>query len=335
MVDLETTYLGMSLRSPLVASASPLTGRIGALLDLEEAGAGAVVLQSLFEEQIEREEVGLHHILEVGADAYGEALTYLPDMDDYNTGPRGYLEFLGAAKALLDIPVIASLNGTSTGGWVTYATLMENAGADAIELNVYFVAADPTVDGAEVEARYLDLVSAVRDAVAIPVAVKVGPYFSSMANMAIRLEKAGANGLVLFNRFIQPDIDLEDLVVAPGVELSTSAEVRLPLRWIALLREHISGSLAATTGIHTSADALKAILVGADAVMMTSALLRHGPDHLGDVLRGVAEWLEEHGYTGVDQARGSLSSASVPDPSAFERSNYMQALMDYTSRLLD
>jgi dihydroorotate dehydrogenase (fumarate) len=324
----------MELRSPMIASAGPLTEDFGMLLRLEEAGAGAVVLPSLFEEQITHLSMDLHHWLEDMAESYPEALSYVPDMHDYNMGPRAYLEYLEEAAAL-PIPVIASLNGSSQGGWVDYARRMEDAGAAALELNVYYVAADPTLTGADVERRYLDLVAAVRSAVSVPVAVKVGPYFSSMANMARRLVEAGADGLVLFNRFLQPDIDLETLTVVPTLHLSTQEELRLPLRWIALLRGQVEGSLAATTGVHTAEDAVKMILAGADAVMMTSALLKHGPEYLRLVLDGVATWLTERGYESVEQAKGSLSRGTSPDPSAFERSNYMQALVNYSSRFHD
>jgi dihydroorotate dehydrogenase (fumarate) len=331
MVDLRTTYLGMELRSPLVGSASPLWSRLDLLARVEDAGAGAVVLQSLFEEQIEHEAWDLHSLLESLGNRISEAQDFLPELDDYNTGPRAYLEFLEAAKRSLSIPVIASLNGSSMGGWVRYAKAMEEAGADAVELNVYFVPTDPEVTGSTVEDQYVELVEAVRGSISIPLAVKVGPYFSSMANMARRLVSAGADGLVLFNRFLQPDLDLETLEVVPHLELSTPSELRLPLRWIAILRGQLAASLAATTGVHTAEDAVKLILSGADAVMMTSALLRHGPEYLRLVLDGVEEWLGAS-YASVEQARGSVSQIVVSDPGAFERSSYMQALVSYSSR---
>ncbi|MBI4260056.1 MAG: dihydroorotate dehydrogenase-like protein [Actinobacteria bacterium] len=334
MADLRTNYLGMELGSPIVVSASPLSGRLDTLLRLQEAGAGAVVMQSLFEEQIEREEIGLHELLDAGAESFPEAASYFPALDDYNTGPRAHLEYLEAVSAALDVPVIGSLNGSSRGGWLRYARSMEEAGVAAIELNVYFVAADPSLTSAEVEQRYLDIVSAVRETVAIPVSVKVGPYFSAMANMALRLVDAGADGLVLFNRFLHPDIDLEALAAVPTLQLSQPAELRLPLRWIAILRGLTDASLAATTGIHSAPDALKALLAGADVAMMASALLRHGPDHLAAILRGVAEWMREHEYESVRQLVGSLSRASGPDPAAFERSQYMRALTAYSVRIL-
>jgi dihydroorotate dehydrogenase (fumarate) len=331
MIDLRTRYLGLDLRSPLVASPGPVTEDFQGLLRLEAAGAGAVVLPSLFEEQITHEALDIHSLLESFADGSWEASSYWPDMDDYNMGPRAYLEFLEEAAAALDIPVIASLNATSAGAWVEHARRMEQAGAAALELNVYYVAADPDATGADVEARYLELVAAVRAAVALPIAVKVGPYFSAMANMARRLVEAGADGLILFNRFLQPDIDLETLRVVPSLQLSSPAEVRLPLRWIAILRGSVTASLAATSGVHTAQDALKLILAGADVVMMTSALLRHGPEYLGIVQDGVAAWLEAGGYASVAEARGSLSQAASPDPAAFERANYMAALSNYST----
>ncbi len=329
-VDLRAHYLGMELSSPLVASASPLCSHLDLLRRVQDAGAGAVVMQSLFEEQIEHESWDLHSLLS-SWDQFSEAQDFLPELDDYNTGPTAYLEFLEAVKRTLSIPVIASLNGSSIGGWVRYAKGMEDAGADAVELNVYFVPTDPDMTSQDVEARYVELVAAVRAATRVPLAVKVGPYFSSMPNMARRLVEAGADGLVLFNRFLQPDLDLETLEVVPHLELSTPSELRLPLRWIAILRSQLSVSLAATTGVHSAEDAVKLILSGADVVMMTSALLRHGPEYLRLVLDGVEAWLETNGYSSVEQARGSVSQATVAEPSAFERSNYMQALVTYSS----
>jgi dihydroorotate dehydrogenase (fumarate) len=331
MTDLSTTYLGLPLANPLVASAGPVTGHMNGLVRLHEAGAAAVVLPSLFEEQITHEQLDLNSMLESTTGFFNEAETFFPDLDEYNAGPRTYLEYLEAAKDTLAIPVIASLNGSSTGGWVRYAKLMQDAGADALEVNVYYVAASPEVTAADVERRYVDLVGEVCGSVEIPVAVKVGPYFSAMANMARRLEEAGARGLVLFNRFLQPDIDLESLEVRPVVRLSSPDELRLPLRWIAILRGIVDCSLACTSGVHTWEDAVKAILVGADVVMMTSALLRHGPEHLATVLAGVGEWLEQNEYASVGEARGSMSQRSVGDPAAFERANYMEALISYTS----
>ena len=330
-VDLRTTYLGLELANPLVPSASTLSSRIDNLKRLEDAGASAVVMQSLFEEQIEHEEVQLHRVLESATESFAEAVTHFPEMEDYNTGPDEYVRHLEQTKRELGIPVIGSLNGVSQGGWIRYAKLIQDAGADALELNVYFVAADPDETGEAVERRYLDLVGAVRETVSIPLAVKIGPHFSSVANMARRLVEVGADGLVIFNRFFQPDIDLETLEVDPTLHLSTSEELMLPLRWIAILRGRTDCSLAATTGVHTAEDAVKMILAGADVTMMASCLFRQGPEHLGTVLEGVRTWLEEHEYGSVEQAKGSVSQANVADPVAFARSNYMQMLVSFSS----
>ncbi len=330
MVDLATSYMGMALSSPIVPSASPLTGSIDTLRSLEDAGAAAVVLPSLFEEQIEHEAMEVHRSLEYGAGYYAEATAgYFPEMDEYNTGPRQYLDHLEDAKRHLSIPVIASLNGTSRGGWTLYARLLEEAGADALELNIYFVASDLSRSSEEIELQYLELVGGVRSSISIPLAVKIGPYFSSMAYMARRFAEVGADALVLFNRFYQPDIDLDDLEVRPNLVLSTSDELRLVLRWMALLHGRIDASLAATTGVHTVDDVVKLILAGADVTMTASALLRHGPGHLTVLRDGLARWLEERDYTSVEQAKGSLSQRSSPDPGAFERANYMRTLVTY------
>lgn len=331
MADLRTRYLGLELANPVVPSASTLSSRIDTLKRLQDAGAAAVVMQSLFEEQIEHEEIEIHRMLEAGAHSFPEAITYVPELEDYNIGPEAYVRHLEQTKHELEIPVIGSLNGASRGGWVRHAKLISDAGADALELNIYYVAADPNLTSAEVEQRYIDLVAAVRSSVEIPLAVKVGPFFSSMANMARRLVEAGADGLVLFNRFLQPDIDLETLGVDPTLHLSTSEELRLPLRWIAILRGRVDASLAATTGVHTWEDAMKLILAGADVTMMASALFKHGPEHVTAVVDGIRTWLDEHEYASVEQAKGSVSQAACPDSVAFERSNYMRALVSFTS----
>lgn len=326
--DLSTTYLGLELANPLVASASPMTGTVENLVALEASGIGAVVLPSLFEEQVE------HEAMLIAPDFLDETNPetfdgYFPALDEYNTGPEAYLELFAEAKRELTVPVIASLNGHSEGGWTHYASLLEEVGADAIELNVYHVAAEIDETGAAVEERYLRLVEQVRAEIGIPLAVKIGPFFSSPGNMVKRLADAGADGVVLFNRFYQPDIDLDRLTVTPDLALSETEELRLILRWIAILHGRVDTDLAATTGIHGSTEVVKAILAGADAVMMASALLRHGPGHVATVLDGVTRWFSEREYRSVDQARGSVSQRSVPDPTAFERSNYMRALTSW------
>jgi dihydroorotate dehydrogenase (fumarate) len=333
-VDLSTTYLGMRLAHPVVPSASPITANPDSLRRLEEAGAPAVVLPSLFEEQVEHEAMAFHLGMEFGAGSYAEAAGgYLPEMDDYNAGPDDYLGLVRFAKRELSIPVIASLNGDSPGGWTRYARILADEGIDALELNVYLIAADPDATGEEVERRYLDLVSAIKAEIDVPLAVKVGPYFSSMANMARRLVDAGADGLVLFNRFYQPDVDLDTLEVTPDLELSSPSELRLVLRWMAILHGQVDASLAATTGVHTAEEAIKLVLTGADVTMMASALLRNGPERLTVVRDGLEAWLEDNGYQGVDQAKGSLSYRHAPDPSAFERSNYVRTLVSYSSTM--
>jgi dihydroorotate dehydrogenase (fumarate) len=332
MTDLRTTYLGLNLRSPVVASPSPMTGDIASLRALEAAGIGAVVLPSLFEEQIVHEQLEIDRLLELDANANPEAVSgYTPDLDEYNTGAVRYLRHLQAAKETLDVPVIASLNGVTRGGWTGYARMIEEAGADAIELNVYRVAADPYLSGRDIEQQTIELVGTVCQEVDIPVAVKLGPQWSAFASFARELTSVGAAGLVLFNRFYQPDIDLETLEVSPHLVLSSSDELRLPLRWIAILYGRVHGSLAATTGVHDASDVLKVLLAGADVAMMTSALLRHGPDHVTEVLGDVQLWMREREYEGVEQLKGSVSQQHVGDPAAFERANYMHTLTSYAS----
>ena len=293
--DLTTRYLGLELKNPLVVAACPLTGQIEILRRLVDAGAAAVVLPSLFEEQIDHDQMAVFRFYESSAESIPEALSYFPELDDYNTGPAPYLRHISAAKKAIPVPVIASLNGTSNGGWVRHAQQIQEAGADALELNIYFVCTEPYVTGEQLEARYLELVAAVREVVSIPLAVKIGPYFSSLPNMASRLVNAGADGLVLFNRFLQPDIDLETLKVVPRMVLSTSDELRLPLRWIAILRAFFDVSLAATTGVHTAEDVLKLLLTGADVTMVASALYQHGPDHIRTLLDGVTRLARSEG----------------------------------------
>jgi dihydroorotate dehydrogenase (fumarate) len=330
-VDLSTRYLGLELKNPIVASASPLTGSVDSLRRLQAAGVAAVVLPSLFEEQIEHEEMATHDLLMQGAELSPEASGFFPEMQNYATGPDKYLRLIGDAKKALSVPVIASLNGYTPGGWTSIARQFQEAGADAIELNVYFLAASVEDTSAAVEQRYVELVESVTQQVRIPVAVKVAPYFSAMANMAARLAHAGADGLVLFNRFLQPDIALEELEVSPHLVLSTSDELRLALRWIAILRGRVGASLAATGGAHTPEDLVKLLLAGADCVMLASSLLTRGPGHVGTLVRGVQDWMAEREYSSVEQLKGSLSQQSCPDPDAFERANYMKALTSYTS----
>src|SRR6266571_204685 len=314
-MDLRTRYLGLELRSPLVAPATPLTGNIDGLRRLEQAGAGAVVLPSLFEEQVTHELLETERLLLTGADSHPEAASYLPEMDDYNHGPWAYLSLVQKATKVIGIPVIASLNGVTPGGWTRHARWLEEAGAAAIELNLYQVAVDSETTASELEARDLEVIREVRDAVRIPLAVKVGPFFTAMANMAGRMVEAGAGGLVLFNRFYQPDLDLQTMRVVPRVALSTPEELRLPLRWIAILRGRTSEALAA----------------GADVATTTSALLRHGPGHLVDMERQLVACLTQREVASVAELRGSLCQEAVPDPSAFERANYMRTLLSWST----
>jgi dihydroorotate dehydrogenase (fumarate) len=328
MADLRTRYLGLELRSPVVASSSPLTGSLDWLARLEAAGAGAVVLPSLFEEDLAEETEQVDALLATGATS-AEARAGHPDQAGYGAGPAAYLALVTQAKQTLSIPVIASLNGVSRSGWVRYAARLEQAGADALELNIYYVSSRPGSSSSEVEWHYLDVVRAVRQATRLPLAVKLSPYFSSLVNLAGQLAEAGANGLVLFNRFYQPDLDIEAMEVLPTLELSTSVELRLPLRWIAILHRRHRVSLAASTGVHTATDVLKVLLAGADVAMLTSALLRNGPDYLRPLEVQVRDWMDRHGFETVDQLRGRLSQRSVPDPAAFERANYIKTLASH------
>jgi dihydroorotate dehydrogenase (fumarate) len=327
---LTTTYMGMQLPHPLVASAGPLTGRLESLCRLEDAGVAAVVLPSLFEEDVVSAAEEAQRLYEPPDGFSAESESFLPELPAAPTMVERHLQFVSDAKAALAIPVIASLNGVSSGGWVRYATELEAAGADALELNLYFVAADATRSGGEVEAQYVELVRAVRAAVSVPVAVKLSPFFSATAHSARQLAAAGADALVLFNRFYQPDIDLETLDVLPTISLSSSADLRLPLRWVAILNGQVPCSLALSSGVHTAEDAVKAILAGANVVMTTSALLRHGPKHLHVLLDGIEQWLEGHEYESVEQACGSVSRRAVADPDRYERANYVEILHRYT-----
>ena len=332
MPDLSTRYLGLALRNPLVASASPLCESLDNIRRMEDAGAAAVVLHSLFEEQINLESHHLDRYLSHGTESYAESLTYFPDMTSYNLGPDAYLEHIRRAKAAVAIPLIGSLNGVSTGGWITYARKIEQAGADALELNVYYIPADPELTGGQVEQMYVDLVRDVKRNVTIPVAVKLGHSFSAMANLARRLGAAGADALVLFNRFYLPDFDLETLDVVPRLTLSSSDELLMRLHWIAILYGHVRADLAVTGGVHTGADVLKAMMAGARVAMMTSALLKHGIEHLRGVRTELLEWMEAHEYESIAQMQGSMSYRSVREPAAFERANYMKVLSSYVQR---
>ncbi len=326
MIDLKTTYLGLQLRTPLVASASPLSQEIGGIRQLEAAGASAVVLYSLFEEQLRQESLELEHHLEEGTNSFAEAASFFPQPDEFRMGPEGYLNHIYQAKKAVSVPIIASLNCTSTGGWTQYAKLIEQAGADALECNIYSIPTDPDLASSAVEQQYLDILKAVKSVVTIPVAVKLSPFFSNMANMAKRFDEAGANGLVLFNRFYQPDINLDELDIQPNVLLSTPQALRLPLTWIGILYGRIHASLAATSGVHGPEDVVKLLMVGADVTMLCSTLLRNGINHLRHIEAGVLEWMEKHEYESVQQMKGSMSQIHSPNPSAFERAQYMKAV---------
>jgi dihydroorotate dehydrogenase (fumarate) len=328
-MDFSTTYLGRKLRSPLVVSANPLSERVDNIKRMEDAGAGAVVLYSLFEEQLRQEQFSLDHHLTNGTESYAEALTYFPEMLEYHTTSDAYLEHIRKTKEAVNIPIIASLNGTTASGWTSFAKKIEQAGADGLELNLYSIAANPKWTGQDVEANYLDAAMRVKTAVKIPLAVKLSPFFSNLANFAAQLDTAGIEAMVLFNRFYQPDIDLDTLGVYPHLILSTSHDLRLPLRWIAILYGRIKADLAATSGIHTGRDAIKALLAGASVAMMASALLRDGIDRLGIVQAEMRRWMEENEYDSVAQMKGSVSQVNCENPSEFERTQYMQALTSY------
>ena len=326
MTDLTTTYLGLQLRSPLVASAGPHTGNPAMWRRLEDSGAGAIVLPSLFEEEIEHDAFTREQAYDFTADQFGEAQSFMPAIDLPDVGPSRSIALVEQARATLEIPVIASLNGTSPGGWVRYARHLADAGADAIELNLYDSVVEPGVSAADAERRYVELVEEVKAEISVPLSVKLSPWFTALGNVAGRLEAAGADGLVLFNRLYQPDIDLDSLEVVPRLSLSTSAEVRLPLHWIANLYGTVGCSLAASSGVHDGADVLKLLLAGADVVMSTSALLQHGPEHLRVMERFIREWMAARDYDSVRQLRGSVSRRNVPDPHVYERANYYQVI---------
>jgi dihydroorotate dehydrogenase (fumarate) len=327
--DLSTTYLGLPLAHPVVASPSPLAKSLDGVRSLEDGGAAAIVLASLFEEQLIRDNESFARYAAAGSESFAESLSYFPAVPGAALGPDEYLKLIAAARAAVAVPVIASLNGATERGWVDFATLMEAAGAHAIELNIFYLPVSAEATGRAVEDRYVHVVQAVREAIRIPLAVKLSPYFSAFGEMAARLVSAGANGLVLFNRFYQPDFDLDRLEVVPNLELSTSLEIRLPLLWIAVLRGRLQASLAATSGVHAPAEVVKYLLAGADAVMTTSALLRHGPGHLRTLVDGLAGWMERHRYESVTQLRGAMSQQNVADPDAFERANYVRILQSW------
>jgi len=330
-MDLSTTYMGMKLKNPIVHSASPLTEDVDNIRRLEDAGTSAIVMHSIFEEQITMEGRQLDHYLEYGTESFGEALSYFPVLESYKNGPEEYLEMVAAAKKAVGVPIIGSLNGVSTGGWIDYARKIEEAGADALELNVYYIPTEPKLTGAEVEQMYIDVVSDVKKSVSIPVSVKIGPFFSALANVAQRLADAGADALVLFNRFYQPDIDLENLQVVPHLVLSNSNELRLPLRWVAILYGRIPVDFGITTGIHTHEDVLKGLMAGANVTMITSEILKKGTGRIGDLLRDLISWMDEHEYESVKQLLGSMSQKNCAEPAAFERANYMKVLQSWRS----
>jgi len=328
-MDLTTNYLGLQLKNPIVASSSPLSHTIDSIRRLEDAGAAAVVMYSLFEEQIGFDSYYIDYHLTQGIDSYAESISYFPDMQSYNVGPDDYMNLIRKAKEAVSIPIIGSLNGASVGGWTDYAALIEEAGADALELNVYYVPTNVEISGIEVEVLYLDILEAVKQVMTIPIAVKLSPFFSSIANMASRLADRGADGLVCFNRFYQPDFDLENLEGKPRLVLSNSNELRLPLRWVAILYGRISCDLAITSGIHTSEDVIKALMAGAQVTMMASELLQNGVRRIGQVLNELMTWLNEHEYESIMQMIGAMSQKHCAEPAAFERANYMKMLDSY------
>ena len=328
-MDLSTTYLGMKLKNPVVPSASPLSKELDTIKKMEDAGASAVVMYSLFEEQINHEAQELDHFLTMGTDSFSEALSYFPQVGEYNLGPEEYLDHIRNAKQAVEIPIIGSLNGVSTGGWMDYAKKIEEAGADALELNIYYIPTDPYLTGSDIENMYIDNLKTVKTSIKIPVAIKLSPFFSNISFMVRKLDEVGADGLVLFNRFYQPDLNLETNQVEPKVNLSTSDEKLLPLRWIGILYKKVKASLAATSGVHTAEDAIKMIMAGADVTMMCSALLKSGPDHIHTVIESMLNWMEKNEYESVTQMKGSMSQQSVAEPAAFERANYMKALNQY------
>jgi len=328
-MNLKTTYMGMELKNPIVPSASPLSNNIDNIKRMEDAGASAVVLESLFEEQISHESKELDHYMSKGTESYAEALSFFPEPDEFDFGPEGYLEHIRKSKEAVNIPIIASLNGTTIGGWTEYAKKMEDAGADAIELNSYKLATDLSLDAKAIEDNYINILKAVKSTVSIPVAYKISPFFTSLPAMAKRFDEAGLDALVMFNRFYQPDIDLENLEVTPNLVFSSSYSSRVPLRWIAILYGKIKANIAATRGIHTGEDALKMLMVGADVTMVCAALLKNGISRIEGILKEMTDWMEEKEYESVEQMKGSMSYKAVADPSGFERANYLKVLRSY------
>ena len=328
-MDLRTTYMGMELKHPIVASASPLAGTVANIKRLEDAGASAVVMFSLFEEQLKHESAALEYLMTAHTESFAESLNYFPEVDDYTVGPDSYLDILRRASEAVDIPIMGSLNGITNAGWIEYAQLMQQAGAKGIELNIYYIPADLTTSGREVEERYIEIVKAVKAAVTVPVAVKLNPFFSAIGSMIRALDDAGADALVLFNRFYQPDFDLDKLEVAPNLNLSSPDEIRLPLLWIAILYGKLRASLGATRGVHTPTEVVKYLMAGADVVMTTSALLKNGVDYMTTLRNGLQAWMEMHNYSSVAQMKGSMSQHNVADPTAFERANYIKTLESY------
>lgn len=334
MVDLRTKYLGLQLRNPLVASASPLSKKVDTVRQLEDAGVSAVVMYSLFEEQIQNESRALDRYLTQGTESFPEALSYFPDLDNYNVGPQEYLNQIRLLKETVDIPIIGSLNGISEGGWIEYASMIQQAGADALELNIYYLPTDPDVTAQQLEQSYVDLVTKIKQYLRIPLAVKLSPYFTALPNFAKRLVDAGANGLVLFNRFYQPDLDIENLVVKPDLNFSNSSHLRLPLRWIAILYSRIQADLAITGGVHTATDMIKAAMAGANVSMSAAVLIEHGPQVAASMLQHFERWLNDHEYESVSQMIGSMSQKAVAQPAAFERANYMKILQSLDDHIL-
>jgi len=334
MAELKTKYLGLEVKTPLVASASALSKKLDNVKEMEDAGLGAVVLYSLFEEEIIHESLALDHFLTRGSESFAEAITYFPDLGNYNTGPDKYLKMISNAKEAVDIPVIGSLNGISTGGWIKHAKLIEEAGADALELNMYFLPSDPKLTADELEKAQIELVKDIKKSIKVPLAVKLSPFYTSIPHFAGAVAAAGAKALVLFNRFYQPDLNITDLEVVPKLELSTSADLLLPMRWIAILYDRIHTDFALTSGVHTAEDIVKAIMAGASVAMTASALVKHGIRRASSLIEELAQWMNEYDYKSVDQMRGSLSQKKVAEPAAFERANYMKALTLFDNRIM-